>query len=225
MTESIGEYQHEQLSTLVMVRRHLDRISRDRRKALESAASEYFAFRKERDIFLQKYFADVCTRKCFQNRLSACCSREGIITFFADMVANALVSSQGDLDRLDRVLRHPNRGVKCIYLGPEGCLWRLKPVVCDRFLCDSARKRVFTEFPRVHQEWKTLKKLEKRYTWPDRPVLFDDLEKLFLDAGYTSPLMYLHNSPGLLRVKRLAGLTGARSQPSNLSEIGVGQKH
>ena len=44
----------------------------------------------------------------------------------------------------------------------------------------------------------------KRFTWPDRPVLFDDLEQYFMDAGCTSPHMYLHNSPGLLRVKQMA---------------------
>jgi hypothetical protein len=48
------------------------------------------------------------------------------------------------------------------------------------------------------------KQREKHYRWPDRPVLFDDLEKYFMAAGYSSPLMYLNNSPGLLRVKELA---------------------
>ena len=38
-------------------------------------------------------------------------------------------------------------------------------------------------------------------TWPDRPVLFDELEKLFIKEGYDSPLMYCHKSPGLLRLK------------------------
>jgi hypothetical protein len=36
-------------------------------------------------------------------------------------------------------------------------------------------------------------------------VLFDDLEAFFIDCGCTSPLMYLHNSPGLLRVKQKRG--------------------
>jgi hypothetical protein len=49
-----------------------------------------------------------------------------------------------------------------------------------------------------------LKQREKHFRWPDRPVLFDDLEKYFMAAGYSSPLMYLNNSPGLLRVKELA---------------------
>ncbi|CAB1071247.1 hypothetical protein D1AOALGA4SA_1164 [Olavius algarvensis Delta 1 endosymbiont] len=46
----------------------------------------------------------------------------------------------------------------------------------------------------------------QHFTWPDRPVLFDDLESYFLKTGCRSPLMYLHNSPGLLRIKQKAGL-------------------
>ncbi|MGD2030721.1 MAG: hypothetical protein PVG86_12380, partial [Desulfobacterales bacterium] len=52
--------------------------------------------------------------------------------------------------------------------------------------------------------WNELKQRKKIYTWPDRPVLFDDLERYFMNAGYSSPLMYLHNSPGLLRIKKQA---------------------
>lgn len=33
----------------------------------------------------------------------------------------------------------------------------------------------------------------------------ETLKRYFMDARYTSPLMYLHNSPGLLRVKQQAG--------------------
>jgi len=33
---------------------------------------------------------------------------------------------------------------------------------------------------------------------------FESLERYFIDAGYSSPLMYMHNSPGLLRVKKQA---------------------
>ena len=49
-------------------------------------------------------------------------------------------------------------------------------------------------------------KQEKSFKWPDRPVLFDDLEKLFLDLGCHSTLMHLNLSPGLLRIKKRAGL-------------------
>jgi hypothetical protein len=39
-----------------------------------------------------------------------------------------------------------------------------------------------------------------------KKVLFDDLETFFINAGHASSLMYLHNSPGLLLVKKRAGL-------------------
>jgi len=46
--------------------------------------------------------------------------------------------------------------------------------------------------------------IKNRYAWPDQSVLFDELEQMFIDAGYHSPLMYLHNSPGLQQVKKTA---------------------
>jgi hypothetical protein len=72
------------------------------------------------------------------------------------------------------------------------------------FLCEHARKTVFDKDPLALKEWERLKRREKRYTWPDRPVLFDDLETYFIRAGYSSSLMYFHNTPGLLRVKSSA---------------------
>ncbi|MBW2174188.1 MAG: hypothetical protein JRF64_06010, partial [Deltaproteobacteria bacterium] len=95
-------------------------------------------------------------------------------------------------------------GLKCVYLGKMGCLWRIKPIVCEMFLCEHARNSVFDNEPNARKQWKRLRRREKRYTWPNRPVLFDDLEAYFIRAGYSSNLMYFHNSPGLLRVKSLA---------------------
>ena len=46
----------------------------------------------------------------------------------------------------------------------------------------------------------------KAYRWPEKPVLFDALEKIFLDLGCDSSLMFLNKSPGLLRIKQQAGL-------------------
>jgi hypothetical protein len=63
---------------------------------------------------------------------------------------------------------------------------------------------VFDNDPNARKQWKQLRRRKKRYTWPNRPVLFDDLEAYFIRAGYASNLMYFHNSPGLLRVKSLA---------------------
>lgn len=136
-----------------------------------------------------------------------CCGRDGIITFFADMVINALVCSEHDLDRLEEAVSTDYKSeIKCIYLGDQGCLWKLKPIVCEMFLCESAKTKVFEKFPEAGLKWERLKQREKDFKWPDRPVLFDDLEKIFLMAGYHSPLMYLHNSPGLLRIKHQAGM-------------------
>lgn len=198
----MNSYQKEQAESLAMVERYLETLSAAQRKALELQISDYLLFRDEVHTFLSEHFSDLCTEKCYRNNLSACCSREGIITFFGDMVINALVSHSQEIKALMAVLQKPNTGFKCIYLGKKGCMWRVKPIVCEMFLCDQAQKQVFGEKPWLEDAWNDLKHRKKLYTWPDRPVLFDDLERYFMDAGYSSPLMYFHNSPGLLRVKQ-----------------------
>ena len=112
-----------------------------------------------------------------------------------------LLSTPDEIATLKNVLQNLKSGFKCVYLGPQGCLWRLKPIVCEMFLCDRAQQTVFNERSDLKEQWEAFKQRKKIFTWPDRPVLFDDLEKYFMDAGYTSPMMYMHNSPGLLRVK------------------------
>ncbi len=200
----MNSYHKEQAESLAMVQRHLETLSAGERKALEFQISEYLLFRDDVHTFLSEHFSNLCTEKCYRNNLSACCSREGIITFFGDMVVNTLVSINEEINALLATLQKPNTGFKCIYLGNKGCMWRLKPIVCEMFLCDQAQKEVFKEKPWAENAWNELKQRKKLYTWPDRPVLFDDLERFFMDAGYSSPLMYLHNSPGLLRVKQQA---------------------
>ena len=200
----MNSYQKEQSDALYMVRSHLSTFSSKERQKLESDVAGYLSFREKVGSFLSTHFSGVCTQKCYKSRLSACCTREGIITFFADVVINALISQDREIDLLLKVLKKPNNGFKCIYLGEKGCLWRLKPIVCEMFLCDPAKKKVFIENPLARDKWDELNKRKKMFTWPDRPVLFDVLEKYFMDAGYSSSLMYMHNSPGLLRVKRRA---------------------
>ncbi|MGD9082412.1 MAG: hypothetical protein PVH55_00365 [Desulfobacterales bacterium] len=200
----MNSYQKEQAESLAMVQRHTETLTAAQRKALEIKISYYLVFRDEVHAFLSEHFRDLCTEKCYRNNLSACCSREGIITFFGDMVINVLVSHSEEITALTAVLQKPNTGFKCIYLGNNGCMWRVKPIVCQMFLCDQAQKKVFEDKPWAEDTWNQLKQRKKLYTWPDRPVLFDDLERYFMDAGYVSPLMYLHNSPGLLRVKQKA---------------------
>jgi hypothetical protein len=202
----MSSYQKEQIDALQMVREHLQSLTQKERRALATLTNEYIVFRKNVAAFFLAYLSDVCTLKCYQNSLSACCSKEGIITFFADVVINALVSREEEIHLLLRVLAETNKGSKCIYLGPDGCLWHLKPIVCEMFVCKDAKAHIFNSAPEARRKWEELKQLQKRFTWPDRPVLFDALEAIFIEAGYTSTLMYLHNSPGLLRLKQRARL-------------------
>jgi hypothetical protein len=200
----MSTYQKEQLETLNMVYCHLEKISKQEKQRLLLQISDYLMFRNTVDAFLGEHFESICTRKCYQSNVSACCSHEGMITFFADVVVNVLVSEETEIKALSKALIKPNTGFKCVYLSGHGCMWRIKPIICEMFLCDPAEKAVFNEKPPANNLWQQLKQREKQYRWPDQPVLFDDLEKYFIAAGYSSPLMYLHNSPGLLRVKKQA---------------------
>ncbi len=202
----MDEYNREQADALSMVRRRLADLPVSQKQELEASIAPYLAFRGEVDAFLSRCFQDVCTRACYENRLSACCSHEGIITFFADVVINALMSSEAELNALRDALHGYGEGRerKCVYLGSNGCLWRVKPIVCEMFLCDRALKEAFEKHPGADVTWEELKERKKQFTWPDRPVVFDEIEKMFIEAGLESTLMYLHNSPGMLRVKKLA---------------------
>jgi hypothetical protein len=200
----MNEYHREQSDAIIVVRDHLKTLSPSAMASLRTRIGKYLGFRKDVDSFLRRHFSELCTETCFQNRYSACCSREGITTFFADVMINVLVSPEQEIDGLLQVLSVPNVSSKCVYLGKKGCLWRVKPIVCEMFLCEHARNTVFNKEPRALREWERLKRREKTYTWPSRPVLFDDLETYFIEKGYPSSLMYLHNSPGLLRVKAQA---------------------
>ena len=199
----MSDYNREQYTALQIVNKHLKDIdSLNRSRRLSTSLSNYLAFRRSIDEFLQNHFSSICHEKCYRSQLSACCSREGIITFFADVVVNAKYSSPDEINRLFMVLQNPQSKVKCVYLGENGCLWRIKPIVCTMFICDRAKDEVFGRAPDLRSQWENLERLKKRFTWPDRPVLFDDLERCFIEAGHKSPLMYLHNSPGLIRVKQ-----------------------
>ena len=191
-----------------MVRRRLEAGSDDVRAALFEKTKAYRQFRAELGTFLSERFGAVCSEKCFQSRLSACCAKDGILTFFGDQVVNVLVSTPLELDRLVVALHRSNSGYKCVYLSTQGCIWKIKPIVCEMFLCDAAKNDVFEKHPEAAQIWECFLHRRKGFTWPDHPVLFDFLEQYFIDRGETSPLMYLHNSPGLLRVKEKAKEAG-----------------
>jgi hypothetical protein len=202
----MSTYQQEQLEALQLVRSHLRSMPTSDRRLLTDMTLDYRVYRQEVNAFIKTHLAGVCTQKCYQSRLSACCSKEGIITFFADMVINTLVSSTDQIRELIHALQVPSRGYKCTYLGPGGCRWQLKPIVCEMFICESAQTQVFDPAPAIRQEWEALTLMKKQFTWPDRPVIFDTIETFFIKAGYSSPLMYMHNSPGLLRIKQRAKL-------------------
>ncbi len=195
------------METLAVVKQHLKLLTKTEKEQLKQKSVDYIAFRNQVDDFLLHYFHKMCSKNCYRNHLSACCSKDGIIVFFADMVINALYSKDGDIDRMENALRKPNDGFKCVYLTKEGCLWKVKPIVCTMFLCDKAKKAVFTEEPEAGEKWRQFREKEKQYKWPDQPVLFDFLEQYFISAGYKTTLMHLNFSPGLLKVKERAGLS------------------
>jgi hypothetical protein len=200
----MDEYQKEQYEAILNVKEHLSSLSEHQWTKLQSVVKNYLEFRERVNTFLDKHFSHVCNQKCYQSKLSACCSREGIITFFADVVINVMVSEKNKIDLLLKILQQPNNSFKCIYLGKQGCMWCVKPIVCEMFLCDQAINSVFHGKPLLQEQWKSFEQERKLFTWPDKPILFDMLEHIFMEAGYHSPLMYMHNSPGLLRLKKVA---------------------
>jgi hypothetical protein len=197
----MNDYQAEQLEALRMVRQHLYALPEAEIAALKADIADYLVFRSQITDFLDIYFKDTCTEKCFASSLSACCSKDGIIAFFADVVVNALVSEDGDLDRIEWAIQSPARADKCIFLAQGGCVWRIRPVVCTFFLCDEAESRAFGDNPEAAAQWASLKEIKKHFTWPNKPVLFECLEDFFISRGCRSPLMYIHFSPGLARIR------------------------
>lgn len=197
----MNTYQLEQIEALRMVRDALDRMPAPEMDNLRREISGYLIFREQLADFMAAHFGEICSEKCYQSRLSACCSRDGIITFFADMVVNAIVSEAADLDALERAVGQPQNDSKCIYLTDTGCLWRLKPIVCEMFLCHEAKNAVFDANPAAAEQWERFCAEKAHFTWPDQPVLFEALESRFIAMGLCSPLMYIHYSPGLKRIK------------------------
>ncbi len=218
----MNDYQQEQLRSLAVVRQGLRQVNDAARRQLRHAVGDYLRFRQTVDGCLDRYFSEICTLTCYQSRTSACCSKDGIIVFFADMVVNALQSTPAQLDRMEAALLTANQGHRCVYLQDDGCMWTVRPVVCAMFVCDRAMQAVFANAPEAAQAWAALRQQARLYKWPDRPVLFDDLEKVFIDLGYRSTLMHLNFSPGLLNVKKRAGLLIRQLEtPSSRTERGI----
>jgi hypothetical protein len=202
----MSEYQKEQFEACSLASGYIGNLSGKQVLAIRRKVEKYLEFRQDVDKFINRRFKDACTSACFTSRKSACCSKEGIVTFFADVFINVLLSDAGEIEMMLNRLETDDTGFKCIYLGDKGCIWRMKPIVCQMFLCNEAKQMVFEKDPESASQWDQLKQREKTFTWPDQPVLFDEIEALLLSKGLSSPLMYLHNSPGLLRIKRIAGL-------------------
>ena len=80
----MNEYQNEQMEALELVWRYISELRVAEIDALKEKLTDYLNFRRDVDLFLSKYFSHVCTETCYQSQISACCTREGIITFFAD---------------------------------------------------------------------------------------------------------------------------------------------
>jgi len=200
----MNDYQQEQWDALSLIMSQVGAPNASQKGLLTSGIAPYLDFRHQVDQFLAAHFATHCTQSCFENGLSACCSKDGIITFWADAVINALVADEKQIGTLRQALVHPFLPHKCIYLGPEGCRWQVRPLMCAMFLCDPVQEKVFAADRALEERWRELVTTAKGYRWPDRPVLFDWLEIYFMDLGCRSPLMYINTSPGLMRIKRLA---------------------
>ncbi len=199
----MNAYQTEQLASLTMIRQHMEAMGANARETLHAEISHYLLFREQAAKFLETHFAAICTQKCYQSRLSACCAKDGIITFFADMVVNMLVSDPIERDLMEHAVQNPKFDYKCIYLSESGCVWKIKPVICEFFLCDEAESKAFGQNPEALTQWKAFEDAKKAFTWPDRPVLFESLEQVFMDQGCDSPLMYMHKSPGLINIRKI----------------------
>ena len=197
----LSEYNQQQKDAIIMVRQYLSHLPASKLRWLRQRIKSYVQFRKAVNSFQEEHLSDICSQKCFTSRMSACCGREGIITFFADVVINLLLSTNKQIDTLLEILERDTGGFNCVYLNENGCLWLCKPIVCEMFLCDTAKNSVLAESESLASQWAGLRRRERMYTWPTRPVLFDELEVYFLNGGFDSPLMYFHKSPGLLRLK------------------------
>jgi hypothetical protein len=205
----MNEYQKEQWDALHLGKRLLSLIGVVEVERLKGAILPYLEFRRQVDDFLATYLGARCNQSCFANSRSACCSKDGIIIFWADVTINALCSDEIRLADLERAIERPFQDTKCIFLGPQGCHWKVRPLVCAMFLCDPVREEVIKLGNGVEDKWGALLRRAQDFRWPNKPVLFDYLETYFMALGGRSSLMHINSSPGLMRIKRLSGLSSS----------------
>ncbi len=101
----MNEYQREQWDALTLAIEQVGLLNNSRRQTLIDELGPYLAFRKDTDRFLDAHFSVHCTRSCYTNRRSACCSKDGIITFWADVIVNVCCSNESALSRLQEALK------------------------------------------------------------------------------------------------------------------------
>ncbi len=201
----VSDYNRQHLEAQQEAIRAYKKLSADEIAFLKWLSTPYMYFRRELDRFNTRFFQKYCYETCFLNGKSACCGFESIMTFFADDILNIIWGGYKSAQILVKKLRKPNSTSRCVYLGPHGCIWYLKPISCAMFFCDNAKKHVFSKNREALEWWDVFTIQEKNFTWPSKPVLFDLLEDFFIHKkGISSPHMYYHSSPGLLRIKKKA---------------------
>ena len=201
-----SDYNRDQLVSFRAIKTILENLPTAEQTRLKSQISPYLDFRKAVESFYGQYFESLCRESCFETGLSACCGFESIIIFFADQLINCLISSPEQITNILTTLEQPNRSNNCVFLGESGCIWQVRPIACAMFFCDQAKTRVFEQHPEAQAVWQRIQEQEKDYTWPTKPVLFDDIERYFIELGVDSPSLYFHKSPGLLRLKAKSGV-------------------
>jgi hypothetical protein len=206
--DRVSEYNREQWKSFRAIEMACDGLPGSELASLKESLHSYLQFRKSLANYQQRHFSSFCQAKCFETDLSACCGFESIFTFFADQVITFLLSTQEELTALFHKLEQPNETRRCVYLNEKGCVWKMSPISCAMFLCEPAKRVVFSDDSNAEAIWEQLRTQEKDYTLPTKPVLFDDLETHFIRLGIDSPHMYFHKSPGLLRLKAESGIKG-----------------
>ena len=152
----MNEYQKEQLHAWQQIEAALAKMPPSAINAMRNEIKGYLRFREEVEHFLKSYFNDQCTSSCYQNNRSACCSKDGILTFWADLVIDAITADPQHIEMMTAAVESPVFDGKCIYLKADGCCWSVRPLVCIMFLCDSAQQTVFPAEPAALQQWEDL---------------------------------------------------------------------
>lgn len=207
----MSEFNRDQWAGFNAIRKAMEGLPPSELEGLAEKSGQYLDFRRSLDRYQSEHFGPFCHSACFETGLSACCGFESIFTFFADMVIESLFASSEEMRGIFRALEKPNLSRRCVYLGENGCIWRFRPISCAMFICEDATRASFKNRPEAKATWEEYRRREKEFTYPDKPVLFDDIEKYFKNLGVDSVHMYLHRSPGLMRLKQLSGL--ARKAP------------